>query len=211
MYRAAFFPGSAAPPPHHKNDRINYERLEYLGDAVLDAIVADFLFKEFPGRDEGFMTKLRARIVKRKNLDALAEKLDIPRMISHVRPAGNRAKHLYGNMLEALMGAIYLDMGYPAARRFFIRKIVRKHINLPQLVEKESDHKSRMIEWAQKNHLEVVFESREEQRSDAGVPTFISSVMVNGAQQGTGRGASKKEAEQLAAKIALVTVDSGVH
>ena len=135
---------------------------DQVSDAVLDAIVADYLFSRFPDGDEGFMTKMRARIVKRKNLNFLASKMDIPGMIAPGVSPGNKSKHLYGNALEALIGAIYLDRGYSAARRFFIRKIMQKHIDLVKLVKKDPDYKSRIIEWAQKNRIEVVFESIEE-------------------------------------------------
>ena len=201
-YHLAFLPKSAN---HQKQQGslINNERLEYLGDAILDAIVADYLFERFPDGDEGFMTKLRARIVKRRNLDYLATKLDIPRLIKTGVAPGNKSKHLYGNVLEALIGAIYLDRGYGSARRFFIRKIMQRHIDLVKLVKKDPDYKSRIIEWAQKNRVEIVFESKEEHLSNKKTPYFISTILLKGEQKGTGRGGSKKEAEQLAAKEAL--------
>lgn len=206
-YRLAFIPKSAFL---HRNreDYIHNERLEYLGDAVLDAIVADFLYRKFPGEDEGFMTKLRSRIVKRKSLDKLAVKMEIPGLIIQTDSSGDASKHLYGNVLEALMGAIYLDRGYSAARRFFIRKIMQKHIDLLRLVEKDPDYKSRMIEWAQKNRMEVVFESKEAHSSTTRVSSFIASVFLDGKKKGTGTGGSKKEAEQHAARKALRAIDS---
>ncbi|MFO7933284.1 MAG: ribonuclease III domain-containing protein [Bacteroidales bacterium] len=208
-YRLAFTPKSAFL--HRKRDAyIDNERLEYLGDAVLDAIVADYLFRKFPGKDEGFMTKLRSRIVKRKNLDMLAVKMEIPSMIFRTETAGNESKHLYGNVLEALMGSIYLDRGYGTARRFFIRKIIQKHIDLLQLVERDPDYKSRMIEWAQKNRVEVIFESKEAHSSTSTSPVFISSVLLDGERRGTGKGGSKKEAEQRAAKNTLSSIGSPV-
>ena len=204
-YKLAFLPKSAIPN-HHSDVQINNERLEYLGDAVLDAIVADYLFNRFPDGDEGLMTKLRARIVKRKNLDYLATKMEIPQMIPPGILMGNKSKHLYGNALEALIGAIYLDRGYRTARKFFITKIMKKHIDLVQLVAKDPDYKSRIIEWAQKNRMEVVFESKEEHLSTNKSPSFISSILLTGEKKGTGRGGSKKEAEQQAAKEALSTI-----
>lgn len=186
---------------------MNNERLEYLGDAILDAIVADFLYSHFPNGDEGLMTKLRSRIVKRKNLDYLASKVDIPRLISSGISPGNQSKHLYGNVLEALLGAIYLDRGYGRARKFFVRKVLQKHVDFEQLVSRDPDHKSRIIEWAQKNRIEVVFNSVEEHRSEGKGPSFVSSVLVDGEKKGTGRGGSKKEAEQRAAREALDRVD----
>lgn len=204
-YKLAFLPKSAIPN-HHSDVQINNERLEYLGDAVLDAIVADYLFNRFPDGDEGLMTKLRARIVKRKNLDYLATKMEIPQMIPPGILMGNKSKHLYGNALEALIGAIYLDRGYRTARKFFITKIMKKHIDLVQLVAKDPDYKSRIIEWAQKNRMEVVFENKEEHLSTNKSPSFISTILLTGEKKGTGRGGSKKEAEQQAAKEALSTI-----
>ena len=205
-YKLAFKHKSASTSQEN-GDLINNERLEYLGDAILDAIVADYLFRKFPGNDEGFMTKMRARIVKRKNLNFLAAKIGIPQMVTIQASAGNKAKHLYGNALEALMGAIYLDHGFQTAQRFFIRKILQKHINLIQLAKKDSDYKSRIIEWTQKNRIEVVFKSKVEHAADGVLPSFISTISLNGKQKGTGRGGSKKEAEQRAAKEALASIE----
>lgn len=204
-YRLAFLPKSAN---HNQNNGtiINNERLEYLGDAILNAIVAEYLFSRFPEGNEGFMTKMRAQIVKRKNLDYLATKMDIPRMIAPGVSPGNKSKHLYGNALEALIGAIYLDRGYHAARRFFVRKIMQKHIDLFKLVKKDPDYKSRIIEWAQKNRHKIVFESKEEHNSSSKTPSFISTIILKGDQKGTGRGESKKEAEQQAAMEALANI-----
>jgi len=201
-YKLAFLPKSALKK-HPSGVRLNNERLEYLGDAVLDAIVADYLYTRFPEGDEGFMTKLRARIVKRKTLNFVAAKMEIPDLIMQIGSPGNKSKHLYGNALEALIGAIYIDRGYRAAKRFFIRKIMQKHIDLVQLVKKDPDYKSRIIEWAQKNRIEIVFESFDEHITGQKSPAFISTISLKGLPSGTGRGGSKKEAEQQAAKKAL--------
>ena len=205
LYKLAFLPKSAL-----KKDssglQLNNERLEYLGDAVLDSIVAHYLFNRFPDGDEGLMSKLRARIVKRKTLDYLAVKINIPAMINPGFTPGNSSKHIYGNALEALIGAIYLDRGYKAARKFFEKKILKKHIDLMQLVQKDPDHKSRIIEWAQKNRVEIVFESKEEHLSGGKSPSFVSRIFLNQEEKGTGRGSSKKEAEQQAAKAALKSI-----
>jgi ribonuclease-3 len=206
-YRLAFVPKSALPL-QHQGVHLNNERLEYLGDAVIGFIVADHLYSKFPEGNEGFMTKMRARIVKRKNLNYLAIKIDLPRMITSTGPEVHQSKYLYGNALEALMGAIYLDRGYGFARKFFIRRIMNKYIDLVQLVQKDPDHKSRIIEWAQKNRAEIIFESREEHHSSTIAPSFISTLLIEGKKKGTGRGGSKKEAEQQAAKQALSSIHS---
>ncbi|MFH0756906.1 MAG: ribonuclease III domain-containing protein [Bacteroidota bacterium] len=201
-YKLAFLPKSANAGLN-SSLLVNNERLEYLGDAILDAIVADYLFKRFPEDDEGFLTKLRARIVKRKNLDYLAKQLHIPDLISSGILPGNESKHLYGNTLEALIGAIYLDRGYRITQRFFIKKILNRHIDLVQLVKKDPDYKSRIIEWAQKNRIEILFETTEENPSGQKSPLFVSTISLNGEKKGTGRGSVKKDAEQHAAKEAF--------
>jgi ribonuclease III len=205
LYRLAFLPKSANVNTPHVA-LINNERLEYLGDAVLDSIVADYLFRKFPDADEGFMTKVRARIVKRKHLDYLAQQIQIPSMIRIELLPGNKSKHIYGNALEALVGAIYLDRGYRHARKFFLKKLLEKHIDLNLLVRKDPDYKSRIIEWAQKNKIEVQFQSLEEHASGQKSPSFVSTISLNGENKGTGRGGVKKEAEQRAAREAMFTL-----
>lgn len=205
LYKLAFIPKSALKK-NPSGINLNNERLEYLGDAVLDAIVADYLFRRFPEADEGFMTKMRARIVKRKTLDYLAIQIDIPGMINPAVSPGNSSKHIYGNALEALIGAIYQDRGYRAARNFFEKKIMAKHIDLAALIKKDSDYKSRLIEWTQKNRVMITFESKEEHISGKKTPSFVSIITLNAEEKGTGRGDSKKEAEQQAAKAALKSI-----
>jgi len=205
LYQTAFAHKSA--PLQLKDGSIaNNERLEYLGDAILGAIVAEYIYNEFDHRDEGYMTKLRARIVKRKHLNATAIKMGIPMMISsHSHPA-NASKHLYGNALEALIGAIYLDRGYRCAARFFRRRIIRKHVDINSLAVKDSDYKSQLIEWAQKKKKEVVFYCHEEYDNKSKVPSFEATVRIDQDESGSGTGESKKDAEQQAAKSALKTI-----
>ena len=205
LYRLAFIPKSAQQK-NPSGNRLNNERLEYLGDAVLDAIVANHLFNLFPEGNEGFMTKLRARIVKRKNLDYLATKIGLQAFINSGISNGSKSKHIYGNALEALIGAIYLDRGYGAARKFFERKILDRHIDLVLLAQKDPDYKSRVIEWTQKNRVEITFESKEEHLSGIKAPSFVSVILLNEEEKGSGRGDSKKEAEQQAAKAALKSI-----
>ena len=202
LYKLAFIPKSAQQK-NPSGNHLNNERLEYLGDAVLDAIVANYLFNRYPEGDEVFMTKLRARIVKRKNLDYLATKIGIPALINSGLTAGTSSKHMYGNAFEALMGAIYLDRGYRSARKFFELKVLKKHMDLVQLAQKDPDYKSRLIEWTQKNRVEITFESKEEHLPGNKAPSFVSVILLNEEEKGKGRGESKKEAEQQAAKAAL--------
>ena len=202
LYRIAFTHRSAS---YRLKDGslVNNERMEYLGDALLGAIAAEFIYNHYAHTDEGYMTKLRARIVKRKHLNSTAIKMGIPSLLSSQPHIVNASKHLYGNALEALIGAIYLDRGYRGAARFFDRRMVRKHIDLISLEIRDSDYKSQLIEWAQKNKKEVLFFSHEEYNIAAKVPAFQSVVQVEQIECGTGSGDSKKEAEQQAARAAL--------
>lgn len=181
---------------------VNNERLEYLGDAILDAIVADYLFKHYPDKDEGFLTKMRSKMVKRKHLNLLALRLGIDKiMVSQTNPV-NVSKHLYGNAFEALVGAIYLDKGYHRTSQF-ISHIIKRYVNLERLLKTDSDYKSQLIEWAQKHKQEIVFESREEIKANTHLPLFITHVKLDGAIVGRGVGNSKKDSEQKAAKTGL--------
>ncbi len=182
---------------------INNERLEYLGDAILDAIIADYLYVKFPQKDEGFLTQLRSKIVKRKQLNRLAYKLGIsPFLVSNTNLQQKRV-NLLGNALEALIGAIYLDKGYRCTKRFVIGRILNKHLDIERLARKESDFKSRIIEWAQKNKQEIHFVSTEQTGPEKNETYFSSHVMLVDREIGTGTGHSKKDAEQKAAEEAL--------
>jgi len=133
------------------------ERLEYLGDAVLDAIVADFLFKKYPFKDEGFLTETRSKIVSRTQLNKLAQKLGVDKMVESDKYSKLTKRSLSGDALESLIGAIYLDKGYSFTRKIIIKRILKTHINIEELVETETNYKSRLIEWAQKEKKEVKF------------------------------------------------------
>ncbi len=202
LYRTAFTHKSASL--QLKDGAIvNNERLEYLGDALLGAVVAEFVYHLFDHMDEGNMTKLRSRIVKRKHLNATAIKMGVPAFVtSHPHSASN-SKHLYGNALEALIGAIYLDRGFRGAVWFFRNRMIRKHVDISILAQKDSDYKSQLIEWAQKNRIEVVFHTHEGYDPESKVPSFESVVSVNSEEHGPGIAGSKKEAEQRAARLAL--------
>jgi ribonuclease-3 len=182
---------------------INNERLEYLGDAILDAIIADYLYASFPNEDEGFLTQVRSKIVKRKQLNKLAFKLGISSfLVSNTNSQQNRV-NLLGNAFEALIGAIYLDKGYRKTRQFVIGKILEKQLDVERLAHKESDFKSRIIEWAQKNKQEISFISQEESLPDSHETYFSTHVLLSDKELGVGKGHSKKDAEQKAAEEAL--------
>ncbi len=206
LYEIAFIHRSASTTL--KNGQvINNERLEYLGDAILDAIIADYLYTRFPDRDEGFLTQLKAKLVKRKMLNKLAVKLGIaPLLVS--RTNGDQSKiNLLGNAFEALIGAIYLDKGYVRTKRYVIKKVFNKYVDLEKLSIKESDFKSRIIEWAQKNKQEISFVSREDPNEGSNIFHYTAKLILEKKEMGTGSGHSKKEAEQKAAEQALSNID----
>ena len=205
LYEIAFIHRSASSTC--KNGQlINNERLEFLGDAILDAIIADYLYENFPGKDEGFLTQLRSKIVKRKQLNKLAYNLGISSFLVSNTNSGQTRVNLLGNAFEALIGSIYLDKGYRRTKRFVIRKILKKHLDVDRLARKESDFKSRIIEWAQKNKQDIRFISQETANTDPNESFFTSQVMLVDEEIGMGTGHSKKDAEQKAAEEALTKI-----
>lgn len=176
---------------------INNERLEFLGDAVIESITSDYIFIEFPDRDEGFMTQLRSKIVSRQSLNRLASAIGLDKhVISHA--SGNFGqKHIYGDAFEAMIGAIYLDQGYDFVNRLLINKIFGLHLSLDDVLQSETDFKSRLIEWCQKNHYTIEFKT--DSGKGSAHPSFHSTVYIDGIAVGHGTGDSKKEAEQRAA------------
>jgi ribonuclease III len=201
LYEMAFIHKSASILLPDGN-LVNNERLEYLGDAILDAVVADYLFSNYPLEDEGFLTKMRSKMVKRKHLNLLAIRLGFDKMMTSQTNPGNVSKHLYGNAFEALVGAIYLDKGFKKTSKF-IERIIQKYVNLEKLIKSDSDYKSQLIEWVQKNKKEILFESHEEIKNNSNIPLFITYIKISEKEFGKGSGLSKKESEQKASKIAL--------
>lgn len=188
---------------------INNERLEFLGDAVMEAIVSDFLFIEYPGKDEGFLTQLRSKIVSRQTLNALAVRIGLDKHVIAQGGVGFNQKHLYGDALEAMIGAIYLDKGYDYANRLLINDILRRHINLGNMTHTETDFKSRLIEWSQKHKYNLVFDTRPSDHYTSQKPRFQSVVRLNGHLLGKGEGDSKKLAEQAAAHHSFELLQQG--
>ncbi len=185
---------------------VNNERLEYLGDAILDAIIADYLYLRFPDNDEGFLTQLKSKIVKRKQLNRLALKIGMSPLLILNTHQKQQKDNILGNAFEALIGAIYLDKGYYKTRKFVINKILEKHLDLEKLARKESDFKSRIIEWSQKNKKEIQFVNRESTNENDEL-VFVSQVMMLDEELGKGIGFSKKDAEQKAAEEALEKIN----
>lgn len=178
---------------------INNERLEFLGDAVIEAVTSDYLYIEFPDRQEGFLTQLRSKIVSRQSLNTIARTIGLDRhVIANSNGSGNQ-KHIFGDAFEAMIGAIYLDMGYDFVNRLLINRIYYRYLDIDSLLEEETDFKSRLIEWCQKNHHSIAFRSGLS-RSAGMRPQFHATVYIDGLETGHGTGGSKKEAEQEAAR-----------
>ena len=178
---------------------INNERLEFLGDAVIESITSDYLFIEYPDYDEGKLTKLRSKLVSRQSLNAIAKKLGLDKHIICSRSISTTQKHLYGDAFEAMMGAIYLDQGYDFANRLLINEIFGRYLSLDDVLRSETDFKSRLIEWCQKKHYTIEFRTDHDRSSSSPHPGFYSVVYIDGIAVGHGTGDSKKEAEQHAA------------
>lgn len=185
-----------------KGYRLNNERLEFLGDAILDAIVADIVYKHFEGKREGFLTNTRSKIVQRETLNKLAVEIGLDKLIKYSAHSCNHNSYMCGNAFEALVGAIYLDRGYDACMRFMQERILHRLINIDKVAYKEVNFKSKLIEWSQKNKAELEFRVVE-QTQDVSSPVFQSEALLEGLVGGSGTGYSKKESQQAAAKQAL--------
>ncbi len=178
---------------------VNNERLEYLGDAIIEAVVSDMLYIEYPYENEGFLTQLRSKIVSRNSLNLLSEKIGLSKYIVAQSSATFSKKHLNGDAFEAMMGAIYLDKGYNFINRLLINKIFKRCLDLETITETETDYKSRLIEWCQKNRKNFAIHAKHGEEYTNSDPQFIAVVTISGKDYGYGIGGSKKEAEQRAA------------
>ena len=183
---------------------LNNERLEFLGDAVLDAVVGDIVYHHFKGKPEGFLTNTRSKIVQRESLNRIATEMGIDRLIKSSDAVHNsHNSNLNGNAFEALVGAVYEDRGYDYCKRFMERRILSSLVNIDKIAYKEVNFKSKLLEWSQKNQLRIEFELIAEGKEGATSPTFQSRVVIEGVECGQGKGYTKKESQQLASKDAL--------
>ncbi|OIQ36331.1 MAG: ribonuclease III [Crocinitomix sp. MedPE-SWsnd] len=185
-----------------KNNVESNERLEYLGDTVIDLIVAEYLFEKFPDKDEGFLTKVKAKIVNRKMLSSIGAELELEKHIRYKTGRSIRIATIEGNAFEAIIGALYLDSNYEMAKKVFNQRIIRNYINLNEVLEQEIDFKSALLIWGQRNKLQVQFKIVEEAAKDNNFQ-YTSCVIINDKKWGIGKGKSKKEAEQHASKETL--------
>lgn len=182
---------------------VNNERLEFLGDAILDAVVGDIVFRHFKGKREGFLTNTRSKLVSRDTLGKLAKEMGLPKLI---HSAGHNVSHnsyMNGNAFEALVGAIYLDRGYNACMRFMEKRILTQLINIDKVAYKEVNFKSKLLEWSQKNRVKMEFRELKQERDENKSPVFTTQVFIEGLEGCVGTGYSKKESHQQASKDTL--------
>ena len=188
---------------NRKGRSFNNERLEFLGDAILEAVVSDIVFHRFERRSEGFLTSTRSKIVQRSSLNRLAKEIGLERLLQVPSQRRGHNSNIGGNAFEALVGAIYLDRGYKTCQWFVENKIVGCLLDIENVANKEVNFKSKLLEWTQKNRVQVDFENEEtlDEKNDS--PLFNSSILLEGLTAGEGRGYSKKESQQRASRDAL--------
>ena len=186
-----------------KGKPVNNERLEFLGDAVLDAVVGDIVYRHFEGKREGFLTNTRSKLVQRDTLNKLAQEMGINQLILSSGHSNSHNNYMGGNAFEALVGVIYLDRGYDMCMRFMQKRILSQLINIDKVAYKEVNFNSKLIEWSQKNKVKLDFKLVSQSKESGGSPTFIYKTVIEGVEGGQGKGYSKKESQQLASKETL--------
>ena len=186
-----------------KGKLVNNERLEFLGDAVLDAVVGDIVYRHFDGKREGFLTNTRSKLVQRETLGKLAHEMGLDKLILSAGHSSSHNSYMGGNAFEALVGAIYLDRGYGACMQFMQKRILNQLINIDKVAYKEVNFKSKLIEWGQKNKVNIEFKLLSQTKEEGGSPVFEYQAVVEGIDCGIGKGYSKKESQQLASKETL--------
>ena len=189
-----------------RNDKgkpLNNERLEFLGDAILDAIVGHVVYKHYDGKREGFLTNTRSKLVSRETLGKLANEMGLSQLLLSAGRSNSHNSYVGGNAFEALVGAIYLDRGYDACMWFWENRVLGKYINLDKVAFKEVNFKSKLLEWSQKNKVRMEYRMLKQKTDDNGSPIFSFQVVIEGIEGERGSGYSKKEAQQLASKETL--------
>ena len=204
LYRLAFTHSSAVRQQTGTARHQTNERLEFLGDAVLGTVVAEYLFNKYPYEQEGFLTEVRSRIVNRESLNGIALKLGLDKLVQLDVAQGRaaRSRSVNGNALEALVGAVYLDLGYAAARKFVLTRLVKGFVDVHTITTTTANFKSKLVEWAQRQGKTVRYDIAGEARP-GGMMEFTATVLLDEEVVATGMGLSKKQAEQLAAERAL--------
>jgi len=210
LYEIAFIHRSATfILPNGK--KVNNERLEYLGDSVLDAVLSDYLFNKFPDANEGFLTKTRSRIVNRDALNNLALSMGLNKILISNISSEHPTKNLYGDALEALIGAVFLDKGFKKTKKLFLKNVLDKYLDLDLIVKTDTDYKSLVFEWVQKHKSTLIFTYNEEYDFNLKKSIFSTILIIDNEELGLGQGNSKKEAEQEAAKKAWKKLKDNIN
>lgn len=187
----------------------NNERLEFLGDAILGSIVAEYLFKKYPYQAEGYLTELRSRIVRRETLNNVAMRMGLQKLVQYnENDKGLSRSHIFGNALEALIGAVYLDQGFSKARSFILKQIIKPYIDIELLESTDTNYKNKLLSWGQRNSKSIVFETVDE-KTEGARKVFTVGIILEGSLISTGSAYNKKEAGQVASQKAIEVL--GIH
>jgi ribonuclease III len=184
----------------------NNERLEFLGDAILGSIIAEYLFKRYPNQPEGYLTELRSRIVRRETLNNVAMRMGLNKLVQYNQnDRGLSRSHIFGNALEALIGAVYLDRGFTRTRKFILTQVIKPYVDIEHMESTDTNYKNQLLSWAQKQGFVLTFDTLDE-KTEGSRKVFSVGVMLDGELVATGNGFNKKEAGQVAAQKALETL-----
>lgn len=184
----------------------NNERLEFLGDAILGSIIAEYLFKKYPLQDEGFLTELRSRIVRRETLNNVATRMGLNKLVQYNQnDKGLSRSHIFGNALEALIGAVYLDKGFVKTRSFILNQFIKSYVDIDTLENTDKNYKNKLLSWGQKNGRVISFETLEE-KTEGSRKLFSIGIMLDNEIIATGNGYNKKDAGQVAAQKAMEVI-----
>lgn len=209
-YKKAFIHRSIKKFNKKTGNPINYERLEFLGDAMLSAVIAAHLFEEVPSGDEGYLTQMRSKIVSREHLNELGRDLDLLRLVKSNVARSKFGENIHGNIFEALIGAIFLDRGYNYSKKFIFKRVIIPYVDVPKLEGKITSYKSLFIEWCQKVKKDFVYDVYEDTGNDT-VKHFSVKLYLNGKIIAKGRATSKKKAEETASKRAYYAFQNEIE
>ncbi|EPR72460.1 Ribonuclease III [Winogradskyella psychrotolerans RS-3] len=192
-----------------KGNTINYERLEFVGDAILGSVIAAYLFEKVPHGDEGYLTKMRSKVVSREHLNKLGEELGLINLVESKIPTSNFGNNIHGNLFEALVGAIYLDKGYRFCEKFIYKRVINPHVDIESLEGKVISYKSLLIEWCQKEKNTFDYDVYEDTGKDE-LKHFSVKLTINNKVVSKARATSKKKAEEKASKRAFFALQNQI-
>lgn len=191
-------------------NQLSYERLEFLGDAILGSIIAEYIYNEVPSGDEGYLTKMRSKIVSREHLNELGQDFELLKYAQTQVPERNFGPNVHGNLFEALVGAVYLDRGYLTCQKFLTKKMIEPYVDIEKLEGKVTSYKSLLIEWCQKKKLKFKFDTYEDSGVDS-LRHFAVKLTINNKVMGKARATSKKKAEEKASKRAYFALQDKIQ